>query len=121
MIDLRKIVQAELKAVHPRVSFQRASENTVTPYLVYDITNIIDDGEGYQLVNIDIDGWDNKQDTTALETLMKNVNDRLNKKTVTTDKLAITFYLDRKIALIDDEPSIERRKYIYQGRLFERS
>jgi len=123
MKNLRKILYPFLKSLHPRVYFQVAPETTQYPYLVFDFTQITNDGEGFETAAVDIDGWDMPAggDTTALETLMQTVNDALNKKTLTAEGLAVTFYLDRKIPLIDDDPAIKRRKYIYEARLFGRS
>ena len=123
MIELRKIIQGQLKAIHPRVYFQMAPKTATFPYLVYDFTQIINDGEEFETVAVDIDGWDRPSDgdTTALEILMQTVNDALNKKTLTAEGLAVTFYLDRKIPLLDDNKNIRRRKYIYEARLFGRS
>lgn len=120
---LRELIHPFLKSIHPRVYFQVAPENAQFPYLVYDFTQITNDGEEFETVALDVDGWDipAKGDTTELETLMQTVNDVLNKKTLTTEGLAVTFYLDRKIPLVDDNPGIKRRKYIYEARLFGRS
>ena len=123
MKNLRKLLHLYLKSIHPRVYFQDAPDNAQFPYLVYDFTQIINDGEEFETVAVDIDGWDMPADgdTTVLETLMQTVNDTLNKKTLTTEGLAVTFYLDRKIPLRDDNKNIRRRKYIYEARLFGRS
>ena len=123
MKNLRKLLYPFLKSIHPRVYFQVAPEDAEFPYLVYDFTQITNDGEGFETVAVDVDGWDMPAggDTTALETLMQTVNDALNKKTLTAEGLAVTFYLDRKIPLVDDNPGIKRRKYIYEARLFGRS
>src|SRR5690554_1682523 len=120
---LRELLYPQLKAIHPRVYFQVAPENAQFPYLVYDFTQITNDGEEFETVAVDVDGWDMPADgdTTALETLMQTVNDALNKKTLTAEGLAVTFYLDRKIPLLDDNKNIRRRKYIYEARLFGRS
>ena len=120
---LRELIHPYLKSVHPRVYFQVAPDSAEFPYLVYDFTQIINDGEEFETVALDVDGWDMPAggDTTALENLMESVNDALNKKTLTAEELAVTFYLDRKIPLRDDNPAIKRRKYIYEARLFGRS
>jgi hypothetical protein len=118
---LRELLYPRLKDIHPRVYFQVAPESAEFPYLVYDFTQIVNDGEEFETVAVDIDGWDMTDDTTALETLMQTVNDALNKKTLTAEGLAVTFYLDRKIPLRDDNKNIRRRKYIYEARLFGRS
>jgi len=121
MKKFRELIHPYLKSIHPRVYFQVAPDSAEFPYLVYDFTQITNDGEEFETVAVDIDGWDLTDDTTALETLMQTVNDALNKKTLTAEGLAVTFYLDRKIPLRDDNPAIKRRKYIYEARLFGRS
>ena len=123
MKNLRKLLHPYLKSIHPRVYFQVAPDSAEFPYLVYDFTQIINDGEEFETVALDVDGWDMPAggDTTALENLMESVNDALNKKTLTAEGLAVTFYLDRKIPLLDNNKNIRRRKYIYEARLFGRS
>lgn len=123
MIELRKALHEHLKTIHTRVYFQQAPDTATFPYIVYNIPSLNDDGEDFQLVTLDIDGWDAPEtgDTTALETLMASVNTGMNKKTIVTEDFAVTFYLENKLSLTDDDPRIKRRKYVYQGRLFERS
>ena len=123
MKNLRELLYPQLKDIHSRVYFQVAPDSAQFPYLVYDFTQIVNDGEEFETVAVDIDGWDMPAggDTTELETLMQTVNDVLNKKTLTAEGLAGTFYLDRKIPLRDDNKNIRRRKYIYEARLFGRS
>lgn len=123
MKNLRKLLHPFLKSIHPRIYFQIAPDSAEFPYLVYDFTQIVNDGEEFETVALDVDGWDMPVggDTTAIENLMDEVNQALNKKTLTAEELAVTFYLDRKIPLRDDNPAIKRRKYIYEARLFGRS
>ncbi|MBT2722314.1 DUF3168 domain-containing protein [Bacillus sp. ISL-46] len=119
MINLRKALISYLKGIHPRVFYQAAPDKAVYPYIVVNFPNSSDDGEFQELFILDIDGWDRTGDTTTLENLMVSING-LNKKTLMADDLAVTFYLDRKLALTDPEPLIKRRKYIYQARLYKR-
>jgi hypothetical protein len=119
MYNLRKTIQAQLKTVHPRLHFMSAPENTKFPYIVYqiEITNI---GDDLQMVTLDVDGWDDNRDTTELEILMDGVKQSLNKQIMINDKLAVFFDLDRRLTLTDSDPRINRRKYIFNGRLYER-
>ena len=123
MTEIRTAIAQILKDLHPRVYFQLAPEEALMPYLVFDLPSINDDGEGFQNILLDVDGWDIPPDgdTTPLDILMEAVNENLNKKIVTTNNMAVIFYLDRKIPLQDDNKDIKRRKYIYEAKLFGRS
>lgn len=122
-LELRTAIAGALSAVHPRVYFQAAPDGAAYPYLVYDLPNSLDDGTLEQFV-VDVDGWDAPTggDTTALETLMDGVDKALHRLTVVVDdELSMAFYRDNRLALIDDDPRIRRRKYVYEARTFERS
>ena len=121
MIEFRRALHPHLRSIHPRAYFQRAPDTAKFPYLVYRM-EIRDDGEAFHLITLDIDGWDRPEtgDTTELESLMDVVNAGMNKVTLTTDSLVVSFYLENKLALLDDDPKIHRRRYTYQGRMFER-
>ncbi|MCM3665511.1 hypothetical protein M3204_13925 [Mesobacillus subterraneus] len=119
MLEIRKLLNTRLKAIHPRVYFLRAPETAVFPYLVYsfEITNLED---GLSLLTLDVDGWDNTADTTALETMMENVHSSFKEANIFTEKLFVHFHSDRRLPVVDDDPSLNRRTNIYLGRLFER-
>lgn len=121
MIKLRTQVQSILSAVNPRVYYQTAPESATMPYLVFDFSSAYDDGEEFQVITVDIDGWDEPSDgsTLALETLMASVNTALNKKTVITADLGVSFYLENKLSLQEADKRVKRRKYIYQARFWE--
>ena len=122
MIDIRRVLHPFIRSIHPRSWFLRAPDDAQFEYLTYSFINVDDDGEGFNIVQLEIDGWDMPAngDTTRLENLMVELDEALNKKTLTSDNLVVSFYLDRKLSLEDDNPKIIRRKHIYQGRLFER-
>ena len=121
VIEIREIIQTALKFVHSRVYFESAPDTAVFPYLVYDLPNSNDDGTLEQFI-LDVDAWDTSSgDTTGLETLIDSADKSLHRKTITVDdNLAVTFYRENRLTLTDDDPNIERRKYIYQVRTFER-
>lgn len=132
MIEIRTALSTYLKTLHPRVYFQVAPETAVFPYIIYDLPSIFSDGEGFETITLDIDGWDlnNTGDTAVIESLMQIINgykdtDRnqvqgLDKKVLTTDNMSVVFYLENKIPLLDDDKRIKRRKYTYSGRLMRR-
>jgi hypothetical protein len=122
IVELRKIIKASLKTAHPRVFHENAPDDSIYPYLVYDLPNSNDDGSLEQFV-LDVDGWDfpSNGDTTALETLMDNVDKQLHRKTVVINgTLSMTFYRENRLPLKDDDIRIRRRKYVYQVRTHEK-
>lgn len=130
VIALREFLKTYLKTIHPnvvvdgksksRVFFQKASDNSPFPYLTWDMPNSSDDGSMERFI-LDIDGWDNdnSKDTTAIETLMDSVDKGLHRKTVMLENVSATFYRENRLPLLDEDPQIQRRKYIYQVRTFE--
>lgn len=120
MIEIRQVLHPYLLILHARTYFQQAPDNAAMPYLVYNFVNILDDGQGHQLLTLDIDGWDNADDTTPLEALMSQVEVGLDKHVLVGTGAVISVYLDNKIPLLEDDQKIHRRKYVFQGRIFKR-
>lgn len=119
MKEVRKAIVSSLKAIHPHVSHMRVSNDAPFPYLVYTL-EITDAGDGLNMVTLDVEGWDNLDDTSRLEDLMGKVKNALNKSLVINDNLFLSIYLDRQFALTDDNPQLKRRMNIFMGRLYER-
>ncbi|CAM3678691.1 hypothetical protein GCM10009865_47610 [Aeromicrobium ponti] len=119
MKTIRQAINSQLKSIHPRVHFLKPSDTAQFPYLVYTI-EITDLGDGLRMVTLDVDGWDNKDDTTELEDLMTSVKNALNRNLIINDNLFMSIYLDRQLALTDDNPQLNRRTNIFLGRLYER-
>jgi len=122
VIEIRKIINIALKSIHPRIYYRSAPDTAVFPYLVYDLPNSTDDGTLEQFV-LDVDAWDRPSngDTTIVEILIDSADKSLHRKTITVDdNLAVTFYRENRLTLTDDDPNIERRKYTYEVRTFER-
>ena len=132
MIDLRTLLVAYLKTLYPRVYFQVAPENAIFPYVTYYIPSINCDGEGFEVATIDIDGWDMNDtlDTTIIENLMKTINgytdsngnyvQGLDKKTLSNENISTSFFIDNKLAIVDEDKRIKRREYTYQCRIIRR-
>jgi len=112
MLNIRIIIRSYLKTLHSRVYFQDAPDTATYPYIVYDFVPITDSGEERSDLILEIDGWDNKDDTTVLETLMNTIN-QINKSVLSDDNISIVCFLDTKLPMTDTNPIINRRKYTY--------
>jgi len=118
IVELRKLINTTLRTVHPRVYYQRAPETATYPYLVYDLPDSIDSRPVEQF-NLEVDGWDKPSsgDTTALETLMDDVDGVLHRKQGIFSELGVTISRARRLSISDDDPLIHRRKYAYDLRV----
>ena len=118
MIELRKALETLLKTSASNVYYQKAPKTAVMPYVVFDYPNSVDFGTLENFV-LDIDVWDDAVDTTALETLIDSIDISLHKiQIMVTDKVAIIQYRENRMAPIDDDERINRRKYVYQVRTY---
>lgn len=120
MIEIRQILHPYLLTLHPRAWFDRAPNNAQYPYLVYTFSVIQDDGQGYQQMTLDVDGWDDREDTTRLEVLMSTVEAGLDKHGLVGTGVVLRFYIENKNSIPEDD-GIQRRRYMFQGRVFKRS
>lgn len=115
MVELRTMIQTYLKTKNSRIYFQIAPDNATYPFVVYELPNSIDDGAMENFV-LDIDVWDDKSDTTALETLASDIDNGLHRLTLVQNGLGATFYRTSRLSMTDDDSRLRRRRLIYQIR-----
>lgn len=121
VVEIRKVVQAALIAIHSRVFYESAPPNATYPYLVYNLPNSNFDGANSGRFMLEVDGWDRSADTAALELLMFKANGALDNLVKNPDSsLTIRILLENKLNLADTEALIIRRKYNYQVRTVQR-
>jgi hypothetical protein len=115
---IRVAISATLAAVHGQVHYEHAPNNATYPYLVYNLPYSLDSGTLEQFT-LDVDGWDNDTDTTALEDMMYKADQALHRTSVIVDNLALIIYRDNRLILDEKESRLRRRKYVYQIRAYE--
>ncbi len=123
VLEIRKLIVAQLTQNQVRVFYQKAHEDAVSPYIVADLSNSIDDGTLERFV-LDLDGYMVGTDSAQLEIAMKNADDALHRKTfyVTSSgkQLGITFYRENRLTYDETDRRIFRRRYVYQIRTHEK-
>lgn len=120
MVDLRRELTKLLKKYHSRVYFQKAPSTAKMPYIVFDLPNAFDN-EGQEIFNLDIDIWDNRQDTTELETLASQLWKELNYYRHIDESIQFSIYRENRLPPLDeDDNNIKRRKLIFQLKYFDR-
>ncbi|HSH24600.1 MAG TPA: hypothetical protein VLA13_03575 [Massilibacterium sp.] len=120
MVELRRATLQLLRTFHDRNYYQKAPKDAVFPYIVYDFPNSFMDKE-QEIFNLDVDVWDNKDDTTELETIASNIWKGLNRYRYFDDNIQFSIYRENRLPPLDeDEKNIKRRKLIFQVRYFDR-
>ena len=117
MKNLRKELHKLLKTKHDRVYFteNKVPKTATFPYIVYEV-EVRSDGEGTSTVAIDINGWDNAKDTTALEDMMDKVKE-LDRAVIRTADMSMVLALEDMKPVEEKEKSINRRLYTFIGYL----
>jgi len=120
MINLRNAIMKKLKEFHPVAYSEQAPKKANFPYVVYSFPNSFSK-EGQEVFILDIDIWDNQEDTTALETLASSVWKGLNRLHYIDENIQFSIYQSSRLPeLEDDNPAIKRRKLIFELKYFER-
>jgi protein associated with RNAse G/E len=120
MIKLRSKIKSKLKTYHDRVYFHKAPAKAQMPYVVFDFPNSFDN-EQQEIFNLDVDIWDDKDDTTALETLASSLWKGLNYYRYTDADIQFSIYRENRLPTLDEEEiNIKRRKLIFSLRYFDR-
>lgn len=120
MINLRKSINALLKTYHPQVHYQTGPSTSVFPYVVYNFPNSFMNEE-QEIFNLDVDIWDNKTDTTVIETLASRLWKELDHYRYSDENIQFSVYRENRLPELDEsELGIRRRKLIFQVRYFDK-
>lgn len=121
ILELRKAIQTFLLTKTTRVYFENAPENAAYPYVVF---NLPSSTENYQREDfrLEVDIWGNSNDTTALETLVGNIDGDghisaatgLHRKHIYTNGvIQADIYRESRLVITDPDESVKRRQLIY--------
>lgn len=120
MIYLRKALQKKLKEYHSSVYYEQSPEDALFPYVVFTFPNSFTN-EYQEVFVMDVDIWDNKEDTTDIERLSSEYWKGLNRYCYIDGNIQFTVYRSNRLFdLEDDNPTIKRRKLIFEVKYFER-
>lgn len=120
MKNLRKQLNNILKEVHPQVYFKRAKVGAVYPYIIFDLPNSASI-EDMELINLDIDVWDNSTDTTIIEDLATDIWDKLNRLHYVDEDMSFGIYRMARLSLNDeDDIRLNRRLLTFNIRYYKR-
>jgi len=120
MIELRKATMRELKKYHDKVYFHQAPKDVTYPYVVQSFPNSFVNGD-QEIFNMDIDVYDDKDDTTEIETIASNIWRAFKRFHYIDENIQFTiFWMNRLPPLNEDEKHLKVRKLIFGVRYFDR-
>lgn len=120
MLELRKELTKLLRAHHPIVFFVTAPKDASFPYVVFDLPNSFDN-EQQEVFSLDVDVWDNKDDTTEIETLSSILWKKMNYHHHVDEHIQFSIYRSNRLPPLDEkETDLKRRKLMFQLRYFDR-
>ena len=124
-IELKKMITTFLKTKASRVYASDAVPgNAVLPYTTHKLTSsFTDENQKLEIFTLLVDNWDNKPDTTALETVTGSIDGDGNKVSATglhekkyfvSGTLQACFYREARLEIEDEDPAIRRRQLRYE-------
>jgi len=120
MIELRRSTMKELLKHHENVYYNQVGKDATYTYIVQSFPNSYSDDD-QEIFNMDIDIYDNKNDTTELETIASNIWRAFNRYHYIDENIQFSVYrMNRLPPLDDDEKHLVRRKLIFEVRYFDR-
>src|SRR5690625_4399303 len=116
MIELRKVIVNKLREYHDKIYYHQASKDNPFPYVVYNFPNSFTNDD-QEVFNLDVDIWDNKDDTTELETIASDIWRGLHKYRYIDENIQFSIYRDNKLqSFVVSEMYINHRKFIFHIR-----
>lgn len=119
MIQIAPVIRTELLKHADRVYLHNAPATKVFPYVVFHFPTCFSLA-GQDILNLDVDVWDNSPDTTTLDTLARNIWNSLDRLCHIDNDQQFSIFRMNRLMLDDDDPQIQRRKLIFQLRLIDR-
>ena len=124
-IELKKMLSAFLKTKHARVyPDDSVPDNAVFPYVTFSLgSSFTDQNQKMERFTLEIDIWDNKSDTTALETItgsidgdgaLTSTSGLHRKKYYVSGTLQTSIYRENRLEISDADPKIRRRQLRYE-------
>ena len=115
MINIKTSIYQRVNEVADRVYDSRTPTNVNYPYvnIVYPSVGEADESTREDIV-VELDIWDNKTDTTALEILTKNIDAQLNRYHDRNNYFRVLRLNPYRFELDDPDENIRRRQLRYQ-------
>lgn len=120
--EIQKDLKTRLQAIGATIYNEMAPVDADFPYVTIDFNNSDSDGSATEVVRLDIDGWDNMDETGGstlrIEGVMEKVAEALEQELKLVEEgYSFRYILDQRRNIPDPDIQIRRRKYTFDVRV----
>lgn len=119
MRQLKQQITNLLKDVCPRVYFSEAPDTAQFPYIVYDLSQGVENA-GQIICTLDVDIWDKNTSSANVDALSRAIR-RLDKTVYIDDDIQFSLFFDRILNTKSEDKTLKRNTAIHNIRYIERS
>jgi len=112
---IRTDIQSKLLDIHPRVFHGDAPADTEYPFVLYNLPNAAT-LDRVDVIDLEIDIWDDKSTTSDLEVLTDRIDKALHRYTGGNEHVFYTIYRENRLSIRDPEVILKRRQLVFQIR-----
>lgn len=111
VIELRKYIKTQLKTVCDNVFYEKALNNCLFPYTVFEIDiTFIDDKD---MVQLEINIFDNNNDSTNIELLTNDIERLFNREKHNDEFHSFAIFKNVRNNVDSEKDNIKRRRLLF--------
>lgn len=115
--DLKKFIVRELKKACPNVAYQKATDKTPFPYVVFDFED--KKQELGHLIFIELNIYDKSRSTKAIETIVDNIESILDDTFFNEKNFSVSIDLNTRNNVEETDKSIQRRRLLFDAEYYD--
>lgn len=114
--DLKRFIVRELKKACPNVAYQKATDKTPFPYVVFDFEDKKQELGHFIFIELNI--YDKSRSTKAIETIVDNIESILDDTFFNEQSFSISIDLNTRNNVEETDKSIQRRRMLFDSEVY---
>lgn len=114
--DLKTFIVRELKKACPNVAYQKATDKTPFPYIIFDFED--KKQELGHMVFIELNIYDKSRSTKDIETIADNIESILDDTFFNEQSFSISIDLNTRNNVEETDKSIQRRRMLFDSEVY---
>lgn len=114
--DLKRFIVRELKKACPNVAYQKATDKTPFPYIIFDFED--KKQELGHFIFIELNVYDKSRSTKTIETIADNIEGILDDTFFNEQSFSISIDLNTKNNVEETDKAIQRRRLLFDSEVY---